>query len=316
MMRFKGMAAAIGLIAAGLLAGPAAAFDIGIVAFQMSSETHARVANAAKAAAEARGWKVTLLNSAGAMPEHAAQIENLIQAKVGAIIIAMGKPVETDGQLAEAKKAGIPVITVASGGSQQTLFDVQANEYQVGAQQALYLLGQLGYQGNLIAERFEGNVATRIRGRVLDAVLAENQAVKVVGTHSMARTASWRDDVRSGMEALLLKNQGKVDGIWASFDGQAFVIDDLLSQQGAKRGKPVLVSADGGPEAFRRIADQDSLLMATVAVPFEDMGRFAIDAVERIVVKKEPKDAVVKGPYHFVDAVLVDESNVAQYLKP
>ena len=87
-MRFKGMAAAIGLIAAGLLAGPAAAFDIGIVAFQMSSETHARVANAAKAAAEAKGWKVTLLNSAGAMPEHAAQIENLIQAKVGAIIIA------------------------------------------------------------------------------------------------------------------------------------------------------------------------------------------------------------------------------------
>ena len=54
-MRFKGMAAAIGLIAAGLLAGPATAFDIGIVAFQMSSETHARVANAAKAAAEAKG---------------------------------------------------------------------------------------------------------------------------------------------------------------------------------------------------------------------------------------------------------------------
>ena len=50
-------------------------------------------------------------------------------------------------------------------------------------------------------------------------------------------------------------------------------------------------------EAFRRIADKDSLLMATVAVPFEDMGRFAVDAVERIAVKKEPKDAVVKGPY-------------------
>jgi len=314
-MRFRIAATLMGL-AAGLLAGPAAAFDLGIVAFQMSSETHARVANAAKAAAEAKGWKVTLLNSAGAMPEHAAQLENLIQAKVGAIVVAMGKPVETDAQLEAAKKAGIPVITVASGGSQQTLFDVQANEYQVGAQMSLYLLGQLGYEGSILAERFEGNVATRIRGRVLDAVLAENQAVKVAGSHAMARTASWRDDVRSGMEALLLKNQGKVDGIWASFDGQAFVIDDLLAQQGAKRGKPVLVSADGGPEAFRRIADKDSLLMATVVVPFEDMGRFAVEAVERIAVKKEPKEQVVKGPYHLVDAILVDESNVAKFLKP
>src|SRR5262245_56349622 len=169
-MRIKSLLLSLGLAVG--LASQAFAFDVGIVAFQMSSETHARVANAAKAAAEAKGWKVTILNSAGAMPEHAAQIENLIQAKVGAIIVAMGKPVETDAQLTEAKKAGIPVITVMSGGSDKTLFDVQVNEYSVGAQSALYLLGQLGYQGNILVERFEGNVGTRIRGRILDAVLA------------------------------------------------------------------------------------------------------------------------------------------------
>ena len=42
----------IALAAAGLvLAVPAQAVDLGIVAFQMSSDTHARVANAAEAAA-------------------------------------------------------------------------------------------------------------------------------------------------------------------------------------------------------------------------------------------------------------------------
>ena len=41
---------------------------IGIVAFQMSSETHARAANAAAAAAKAKGWDVTLLNARGAIP--------------------------------------------------------------------------------------------------------------------------------------------------------------------------------------------------------------------------------------------------------
>ncbi|UOM35629.1 sugar ABC transporter substrate-binding protein [Acuticoccus sp. I52.16.1] len=296
-----------------LAATPAAAVDLGIVAFQMSSDTHARVANAAKAAAEELGWDVTLLNSAGAMPEHAAQIENLIQADVDAIIIAMGKPVETDAQLAEAKAAGIPVITVASGGSQQTLFDVQANEYQVGAMMALYMLGELGYEGKILEERFEGNVATRIRGRILDAVLAENTAVEVAGTHAMARTKSWRDDVRAGMEALILQNQGEIDGIWASFDGQAFIIDDILAQQGMAKGDVVLVSADGGPEAYDRIADASSLLMATVTVPFEEMGEIAVDSVKRILDGESATD-ITPGPYYLVDPVLVDQSNVAEYV--
>ncbi|MGQ3029216.1 MAG: sugar ABC transporter substrate-binding protein [Ferrovibrionaceae bacterium] len=316
MFGFKHLAMA-GVAVAALLgsAGAAQAFDLGIIAFQMSSETHARVANAAQAAAKEKGWKVTLLNSAGAMPDHAAQIENLTQAKVDALIIAMGKPIEADAQIKAAKDAKIPVVTVMSGSSPHALFDIQVNEYQVGAQSALYLLGQLRYQGNILEQRFDGNVGTRIRARVLDAVLAENTAVKVLGTHSMARTASWREDVKSGMEALLLKNQGKVDGIWASFDGQAYIIDDILTRSGATKGKPVLVSIDGGDETYRRIADPSSTLMATVAIPFEEMGKKAVDAVDQVVVKKQPLDSIVQGPYLMMDAVLVDKTNVDKFLK-
>ena len=102
-----------------------------------------------------------------------------------------------------------------SGSSPHALFDIQTNEYKVGADAALYLLGQLGYQGNIVSARFDLNVASRIRGRLLDAVLAENQAVKELGKVSMARTQSWRDDGRAGMQALLLQNQGKINGIWA-----------------------------------------------------------------------------------------------------
>ncbi len=316
MFGFKQLAMA-GVAAAALIGstGAAAAFDLGIIAFQMSSETHARVANAAQAAAKEKGWKVTLLNSAGAMPDHAAQIENLTQAKVDALIIAMGKPIEADAQLKAARDAKIPVVTVMSGSSPHAVFDIQVNEYQVGAQSALYLLGQLRYQGNILEQRFDGNVGTRIRARVLDAVLAENTAVKVLGTHSMARTASWREDVKSGMEALLLKNQGKVDGIWASFDGQAYIIDDILTRSGATKGKPVLVSIDGGEETYRRIADPSSTLMATVAIPFEEMGKKAVDAVDQIVVKKQPVEQIVQGPYLMMDAVLVDKTNVDKFLK-
>ena len=305
------------IVTIGLLAAvpSAQAFKLAIIAFQMSSETHARVANSAADAAKGLGWTVQILNSEGSLPKHSEQIEAMIQAKVDGLIIAMGKPVEADAQLAAAQKAGIPVITAVAGTSPHTLFDIQVNDYQIGAQAALYLLSKLNYNGAILTERYENNVASRIRGKVLDVVLSENTAVKVLGSHSMARTASWQEDVRTGMQAQILKNQGKFQGIWASFDGQAYVIDDLLKAQGLKKGDVVLVSIDGGPESYRRIKAQDSLLTATVGIPFERIGRTAVEKMNEIVVKKVPKNQVVNGPYLWMDAVLVDGTNVDQMLK-
>jgi simple sugar transport system substrate-binding protein/ribose transport system substrate-binding protein len=308
------VAAAAALGFASLTPVPASAFEVGIIGFQFSSETHARVANAAAAAARAKGWTVTILNSEGSLPKHAEQFDALIAKKVDAIILAMGKPVEADAQFKTAKEKGIPVISVQSGTSPYSLFDIQSNEYKVSADAAIYLLGLMNYQGNIITARFDLNAASRIRGKVLDIVLSENQAVKELGKFSMARTQSWRDDVRGGMQALLLQNQGKINGIWASFDGQAYIIDDLLKAQGVKKGQIPLVSVDGGPESYRRIADPDSTFIATVAIPFEAMGKQAVDAIETIVVKKQPKDSVTSGPYLFVDAILVDKNNVKQFL--
>jgi simple sugar transport system substrate-binding protein/ribose transport system substrate-binding protein len=307
----------IAFAAAALLAlgQAAAAFEVGVIGFQFSSETHARVANAAAAAAKAKGWGVTLLNSEGSLPKHAEQFDALIAKKVDAIIVAMGKPVEADAQFKAAKDAKIPVITVQSGSSPHALFDIQTNEYTVGAEAALYLLGQLGYQGNIVTARFDLNAASRIRGKILDVVLGENQAVKELGKFSMARTQSWRDDVRAGMQALLLQNQGKINGIWASFDGQAYIIDDLLQAQGIKKGQIPLISIDGGKESYARIADPASTFMATVSIPFEAMGKQAVDAIQTIVVDKKAKETVTSGPYLFTEAVLVDKTNVDKFLK-
>jgi ABC-type sugar transport system substrate-binding protein len=305
------------LAAATLAALPASAegtVNLAVIGFQMSSETHARAANAAAAAARAKGWAVTLLNSEGSLPKHAEQFEALIQRKPDAIIVCMGKPVEADAQFQAAKAAGIPVITIMSGSSPYALFDIAVNEYQVGAQAALWLLGRMHYRGGILEQRFDGNAGTRIRGKVLDTVLSENQAVTVVGTASMARTASWQDDVRGAMQALLLRDQGKFQGIWASFDGQAYIIDDLLQAQGVKKGDLSIISIDGGKETYRRIADPDSTLLATYAIPFEDMGTRATAAVDSIVVNKQPVASVATGPYLFLDAMLIDQSNAKQHL--
>jgi simple sugar transport system substrate-binding protein/ribose transport system substrate-binding protein len=306
----------VGAVAALLfmLAAPASAFKLGIIAFQMSAETHARCSNSAADAARKLGWTVQQLNSEGSLPKHAEQMEAMVQAKVDGLILCMGKPIEADAQFASVKKAGIPLVTVVSGTSPHSLFDIQVNDYIGGAQATMYLLSKMNYRGEILTARFEQNVASRIRGKELDAILSENPAVKVLGNHSMSRTASWRDDVRNGMQALILQNKGKFQGVWASWDGQAWIIDDLLRGQGLKKGDVYIVSVDGGEESYRRIKDPDSLFTATVAIPFESMGQMAVDAMDKIVVKKMPKDKVVSGPYMWVDAVLVDATNVDKFL--
>jgi ribose transport system substrate-binding protein len=296
------------------VASSASAFKLGIIAFQMSAETHARCSNSAADAAKKLGWTVQQLNSEGSLPKHAEQMESMIQAKVDGLILCMGKPIEADAQFASVKKANIPLVTVVSGTSPHSLFDIQVNDYVGGAQATMYLLSKMNYRGEILTARFEQNVASRIRGKELDVILSENPAVKVLGNHSMARTASWRDDVRNGMQALILQNKGKFQGVWASWDGQAWIIDDLLRGQGYKKGDVFMVSVDGGEESYRRIKDPASLFTATVAIPFEAMGQQAVDALDRIVVKKVPKDKVVSGPYMWVDAVLVDASNVDKFL--
>ena len=305
------LAVVLTLALASLSPAPAAAAaKLGIVAFQMSAETHARVANAAAEAAKAKGWSVTVLNSRGAAPDHAAQVADLIRAGVDGIILAMGKVQQLETELQEAQKKGIAVITVSSGTGQYTLFDVNADEFVVGAKIATYLLGRLNYQGNILMQRYEQHVGTRIRGKVMDIELSENTGVKLLATHTMARSASWQDDVRKGMEALLLKHKGEVNAIWASFDGQAFIIDDILQQMGFKKGQVLLTGVDGGKEAYKRIRNPESLFTATIDIPYEKMAREAVDAMEKIVVKKLKRTDVVQGPFLFVEPVLIDSTNV------
>lgn len=317
MIAFLQRAAGALLILAGLAAAASAAPKLDVIGFQMSSETHARVVNAAADAARAKGWEVQILNSKGDMPTHIQQLQTAILSKPAGIIVAMGKPLQAEEQFKAARDAGIPVVTVMSGASPYVMFDIAVNEYAAGATAALYLMDHLGYRGAILTERYEGNAGTRIRGKILDVVLSENPAVKVLGSNTMARASSWRNDVKAGMSALLLQNRGKVDGIWASFDGQAYIIDDLLRQEGAKKGHPVLVSIDGGTETYRRIADPASLMMATVAIPFERMGTRAFEAVEEAVGKggQAANAAAAGSRYEYMDAELVDAGNVARYLK-
>ena len=291
-------------------AGAQTPFKLGVVAFQMSSETHARVANSVDAEAKKKGWQVTLLNSRGSQPEHVAQIDNLVQAGVNAMILCMARVNEAESQLAAAKAKGIAIITVMANTTPSALFDISVDDFAAGAQITNYLLARMNYEGGMLAQRYEQNVSTRARGKVFDAVMSENTGVKLLGQHVMAKPQGWQEDVRQGMETLTLRHQGQFKSVWTAFDGQAFIIDDILQARGLKKGEVLLTGVDGGQETFKRIRDPQSLVAATVAIPFEKMGAIAVDLADKIIVQKQPRERFVAGARMLVPTVLVDQTNV------
>ena len=56
-------------------------------------------------------------------------------------------------------------------------------------------------------------------------------------------------------------------------------------------------------------------MLATVAIPFEEMGKAAVERDRHDRGQKKPKSSVTSGPYLYMDAVLVDETNVTQFIK-
>ncbi len=305
------MAWGLVLVALLLLSGPGhgAATSLGVVAFQMSAATAGRATKAIEASGEDKGWDVTLADAQGSSANCAAQIRRLLGAGANALILVMVPLPELAGPLAEAAAKKVPVITVMSGASTNVLVDVAVNEYIVGAQMAVELLGLMRFSGSVAMVREPDRVATRIRGKVMDLALGETPGVKLVGSYDVRKEQGWSDDFARRLPALLPRDAAKPQALWAATDAAAFVADDALRALGYKKGQLLLTGIDGSQEAFRRIRDPDSLMTATIAIPYELLGESAADAMEDTLAGV-PKEQIASGPYLFVDTVIVDRNNV------
>ncbi len=251
-----------------------------------------------------------MLNSRGSYETQANQVENLVQMKVDAIILAMGHPLEIKPALDKAFAAKIPVITIDSGYVEGVVADITCDNFVMGAKISTYLVDTLGGQGNIIVIKFEKHHGTRKRGKVLDQVLSEYPGIKVLAEYTVPASARFMEDTRSAMETYVQRFGKQINGVWCAFDQLAYAVSDVLQEYGLK--DVIVVGVDGNEETFRRI--KSGIMTATVAQPFEEMAAIAIDLVERIVVKKMDPMKVAPRKIIYVDAPLVDIGNVDQFL--
>ncbi|MDR1741645.1 MAG: sugar ABC transporter substrate-binding protein [Synergistaceae bacterium] len=282
---------------------------VGFVATNFSAESQARVAGRFEAAAKEKGWDSQILNSAGDINTQASQLENLLQMKVDAVVLAMAHPLDVKPALDKLVEAGVHVITIDSGYVDGVVADITSDNFGVGAKMSTYLVDTLGGSGNVVVIKFEKHQGSRRRGKVLDAVLSEYTGVKVLDSFSVNATKRFMDDTRDAMETFVTKHGDKIDGVWCAFDQLAYVAGDVIADK-LKGKKVVIVAADGNRETFRRIAAGS--MTATVAQPFEAMADMAVSMVEQLTSGKTQAEVTGGKKIVYVDTPLYDASNLPE----
>lgn len=283
---------------------------LGVVVTQLGAESQARVANALERLAKEKGWEAIVLNSKGSSETQFTQIENLVQMRVDAIILVMGRVHEVRPAVEAAITSGIPVITIDSGYIPGVVADITCDNFVLGAKISTFLVDTLGGEGNIIVLRYEKHHGTRKRGKVLDQVLSEYPGIKVLAEYAVVNPAKFMEEIRSAMETFVLRFGNQINAVWSAFDQLALVALDVLQEFGIK--DVVVVGVDGLQETFRRI--KAGLMTATVAQPFEEMAAVAIDLVQKIVVEKIPIPEAAPKKIIYLDAPLVDRTNVDKFL--
>ncbi|PZC51746.1 hypothetical protein LH53_09010 [Mesotoga sp. TolDC] len=243
----------------------------------------------------------------GSDETQSTQIENLVQMKVDAIVLAMGHPNVVIDALQKAFDAGIPVITIDSGYVDGVVADITSDNFVIGAKMSTYLVDSLGGNGDIIVIKFVKHYGTRRRGSVLDVVLTEYPGINVLAEYSVVASARFMDDTRSAMETFALKYGDEIDGVWCAFDQLAYAAADVLTEYGITDA--LIVGADGNEETFRRIASGN--MTATVAQPFEGMASTAAEIIDKIVQGMDPAEAAGRKII-YADAPLIDKSNLPE----
>lgn len=287
-----------------------AAPTIGFIATNLATESQARAAAQFEKTAKARGMEVQILNSAGSFETQSAQMENLMQMNVDAVVLAMGHPIELMPTLQKLFAAGIPVITIDSGYAEGVVADITCDNFAIGARMSTYMADSLSGKGNIIVIKFEKHQGCRRRGKVLDVVLSEYPGINVLAEYSVVATKRFMDDTRAAVETYATRYGDQIDAVWCAFDQLGYATADVLTALLPDK-KIMIISADGNEETERRIAE--GTFTATVAQPFEAMADTAVDLVSKIVVDgKKPEVATGGRKIIYVEAPLVDAASLSQ----
>lgn len=181
--------------------------------------------------AEDRGWTVKSVDTSGDVVAAVNQTKQWVDEGVDVIVNdTVPNDLMTDG-IKAANDADIPWFSVSSGGGVDGVTnEVEANEYQSGAQLALAMVDAMGGKGNILRLTWSGLQSIRERSAALDAITSTRPDVKVVETIEL-KVPGWAEDSYKQVTNYL-QTHDDVDAIWMPWDDFAVDVSRAVEESG------------------------------------------------------------------------------------
>jgi ribose transport system substrate-binding protein len=291
-------------------AAPAALADkahpvIGYTVYDMSSFISLGKAGALSVA-KANGASV-LWNSAHMdVNAQISQFQQFINQKVDAIIVAAVNSSTLGPQVAAAKAAGIPVITVNLTVSDATQKDavsyVGPDDVAAGRQEAQHLVDAIGNKGGIVVLQGPLGQSGEIdRTKGIQEVLAKNPNVKLLAM----QPGNWaRNQAYSVMQDWLSRYGSQIAGVISENDDMAIGAIQAMREKGLA-GKIPVTAVDGIKDGMRAVRDGTITETNLQDGPLE-LGMAVQVAIDHIQGKPVPAVAMFIMPE-------ITKDNVAHY---
>ncbi|MFZ6021116.1 MAG: sugar ABC transporter substrate-binding protein [Chloroflexota bacterium] len=268
---------------------------IAVVTPYMANETTKYVIDRFKSEAEAKGWRVTVTDTAGDFNLLVSRIQDAVAQKVDAIVLGMGDPAQMTQGLEAASKANIPVFGIDAGNAPGVLVNVTSDNASLGKLSAETLVKAIGEKGNVVMFTHDPHPGVRARAAAAAEVFSAYPEIQVIEKKHI-EVPGPLDNARKITEDLLTAypESGSIAGIWAGWDEPA--LGAVQAMLAAGRNEIKVVGIDGTDFAKAEIKKQGPFI-ASVAQDFDAMAAKTTELMEAYFngVKPQSESVLIPG---------------------
>jgi len=270
---------------------------IGVISLAPNNGGSGRMIKAMESFAGTLGWSVRVINAEGDPQKVSSGVQSLISAKVDGIVVDILDPSAIAPDIAAAKKAGIPFISVNSNDlNPDVATQIVANPFEIGVQQATEIADAIGREGTVALLGYSGSSNISQRQAALEGALATYPGIKIVEDHEVDVTNPVDDSTNAVQGWLTKYPKGKLDAIWAAWDEPA--IGAATAIEAAGRDEINLVGADYSPQS-KQLMEGEGPLKADWYIDYSKIGEAALESFAHIFAG----EAV--APHQYMETVVV-----------
>jgi ribose transport system substrate-binding protein len=278
---------------------------VGLVLFDSTDEFNQSTGKGVTEAADAAGWKVVKIEAAGSVDKVNTAIQNFVSQKVDGIITTVVSSESLASGLAQAKEAGIPVVTQDGGLADGISAAVMVVNEESNSAIIDKVFQDMDGNGKLLAFTYAPGLPCKLRGDTLSATSAKYPDVEVE-TYELPGTGVPQAGA-SAAAAWLTKNRDYTGNmaIWGCYDDPAVGAMSSVKQD----GRSVRIYGYNGSEgALQGI--KDGTFTATLLFDPEMLGEKTFGTLLDVLDDPNAEPHEVGSDY-----ILITSDNAGEYLK-